>query len=564
MSFKNIGKVKLAILYIAVTFLTSSLFYRYINSDLWLALIIVSLLFLWVFLKEGIEFSIFLLGIFVIGIIININFYNIKVNNVEKIRIERLYSYGGIGNINSRKVFLKGDLKGFCEGQEIISKGEFEKVLDKETGTIGEFKIESSKIIDKSIFTKLSKIKEDFKRELEKNIGMRKASLVTSIVFGRDSFLDSEDEEDMKKFGIIHALSVSGLHIGVIFLIFKKLFKEKVSLCITFLYVIMTGIAFSSLRAFVMLFCASLGTLVKKRYNPLGGIALSSIIIFFMAPYSIFTIGFLLSFSATLGIILFNKRLNRQLFKLPKLLRETISISLSAQVFTIPILIIFFNELSIGFIIGNLILIPVINLILILGIILIATVKIEYVFDFISFIILNVVDFLDSIMNLLDKFTPSLINLNENYGYFYITLIITYYLYKRGVKKIIVFPLSYILFACISLYSINPKILYRREGALIISYKGDRVVLADKNNKIRSIKDKTKASRGYTEFREINIKDECYLKKESNNYILNLYGDKYYLNMTRENKNKEEYDIINFKDKDVNEIIIIGKKLLFK
>ena len=54
MSFRNLGKVKLPILYIAVTFLISSLFYRYLNSDLWLAFIIASFLFLGVLLKENI------------------------------------------------------------------------------------------------------------------------------------------------------------------------------------------------------------------------------------------------------------------------------------------------------------------------------------------------------------------------------------------------------------------------------------------------------------------------------------------------------------------------------
>ena len=118
-------------------------------------------------------------------------------------------------------------------------------------------------------------------------------SLQSNYILERERFLlDSEDEYDMKNFGVIHALSVSGLHVGIVFLIFKKLFREKVSLFITFIYVIMTGIAFSSLRAFIMLFCANLGVMVKKRYNSIGGLSLSAIIIFFIAPYSVFTLGF--------------------------------------------------------------------------------------------------------------------------------------------------------------------------------------------------------------------------------------------------------------------------------
>lgn len=564
MSFRNLGKVKLPILYIAVTFLISSLFYRYLNSDLWLAFIIASFLFLWVLLKENIEFLIFIFVIFIVGICININFYNIKVNSTEKVLIERKYSYGGIGSINSRKIFLNGNLKDFKEGEEVILKGEFKRNVDKETGIIGEYKIKEGNVNSKSIYTKLSKIKDTFKKKLEENIGFRKASLVTSITFGRDDALDSEDEYDMKNFGVIHALSVSGLHVGIVFLIFKKLFREKVSLFITFIYVIMTGVAFSSLRAFIMLFCANLGVMVKKRYNSLGGLSLSAIIIFFIAPYSVFTLGFLLSFGATLGIILFNKELNRKLYKLPKYLREGVSISLSAQIFTIPLLIIFFNELSISSIIGNLILIPIINAILVLGIILILSIKIQFLFDFFSFLILNSIDFLDNIMYGLKELTPSLMYLNESYGYFYITLLIAFYLYKRGVKKGVMIPLAYIIFIMINLYSINPKIIYKKEGALLLSYRGDRIVVSNKKSNIENLKSKTNADEGINEFRKINIKDECYLKKEDSEYILYLYGNKYNLNISSKSKNESEYGIINFKDKDVNEIIIIGKNLLYK
>lgn len=564
MSFRNLGKVKLPILYIAVTFLISSLFYRYLNSDLWLAFIIASFLFLWVLLKENIEFLIFIFVIFTIGICININFYNMKVNNEESVLIERKYSYGGIGSINSRKIFLKGNLKDFKEGEEVILKGEFKQKIDKETGLIGEYKIKEGKVNNKSIYTRLAKIKEAFKNELEKNIGFRKAALVTSITFGREDSLDSEDEYDMKNFGVIHALSVSGLHVGIVFLIFKKLFREKVSLFITFIYVIMTGIAFSSLRAFIMLFCANLGVMVKKRYNSIGGLSLSAIIIFFIAPYSVFTLGFLLSFGATLGIILFNKELNRKLYKLPKYLREGVSISFSAQIFTIPLLIIFFNELSISSIIGNLILIPIINVILVLGITLILSIKIQFLFDFFSFLILNSIDFLDNIMYGLKELTPSLMYLNESYGYFYITLLIAFYLYRRGVKKGVMLPFAYIIFIMINLYSINPKISYKKEGALLLSYRGDRIVVSNKRSSIEKLKSKTNADKGVNEFKKIDIKDECYLKKEDSDYILYLYGNKYNLNISSKSKNESEYGIINFKDKDVNEIIIIGKNLLYK
>ncbi|MGG7077986.1 ComEC/Rec2 family competence protein [Clostridium sardiniense] len=564
MKIFEIGKVKLPILYIAITLLISSLYYRYFDRDLGLAITLVSLLFLWVFLKEGKEFLVFILFVFIIGVLINNNFYNLNINEYETIRVERNYSYGGIGKVDGRKIILKGDLKGCKEGDLILARGSFKRDIDKEKGIIGEFKIKEFKIYNKSIFTKLAKLKEKFKEKLTDNIGIRKASLVTSIVFGRDSTLDKEDEEYMNRFGVIHALSVSGLHIGIIFLIFKKLINEKASLVMTFIYVIMTGIAFSSLRAFIMLLFSNLGFILKRKYNPIGGIAISAIIIFIMAPYCIFNIGFLLSFSATIGILLYSKKIRRKLYKIPEFLGDTISISLAAQIFTLPLLIIFFNEFSIGFIVGNIILIPIINLILIIGVICIGMIGIQEIFDFLSFILNIIINILDDTTDIFINFVPETLNITVEYAYFYISLLITYYLYKRGVKKIIVLPIAYMVFISINLYSLNPKITYRKEGGLVISYKGDRIIVSDKKANMDDLKSKTASSKGYKDFKKINISDSYYLEKEGKDYILSVSGSSYYLNVSGGNKKEVKYDIINFKENEASEIIILGDDILVK
>lgn len=560
----EIGKVKLPILYIAIALLISSLYYRYFDRDLWLAITLVSLLFLWIFLKEGKEFLIFILCIFIIGVLINNNFYNLNVNGYEKLRVERKYSYGGIGKINGRKIILKGNLKDCREGDLILATGSFKRDIDKEKGIIGEYNIKEFKVNNDSIFTKLSKIKEKFKKKLTDNIGVRKASLVTSIVFGRDSSLDKEDEEYMNRFGVIHALSVSGLHIGIIFLIFKKFLNEKMSLIITFIYVIMTGMAFSSFRAFIMLLFSNLGFILKRKYNPIGGIAISAITIFIMSPYCIFSIGFLLSFSATIGILLYSKSIKRKLYKIPEFLGDTISISLAAQIFTFPLLIIFFNEFSIGFIVGNIILIPIINLILITGVICIGMIGIHEIFDFFSFILDIIINSLDDITNLFLNFVPETLNITTEYACFYISLLITYYLYKRGIKKIIVLPIAYIVLISINLYSFNPKISYRKEGGLLISYKGDRIVVSDKKANMNDLKSKTASSKGYRDFKKINISDSNYLEKEGKDYILNVRGTSYYLNVSSGNKKEVKYDIINFKENEASEIVILGDYILVK
>lgn len=562
MNINKIGNVKLSIVYIGVILLISSIYYKYFDSDFGLAIILVSLLFLWIFLKEGLEFLIFSLLVFIIGITVNINFYNFNVESHEKIKLEKIYSYGGLGTVNGRELFLKGDLSNCKEGNVIIAEGTFKKELNKSRGKIGNYEIKKFTIDENNINTKLSNLKYEFKDKLNKNIGLRKSTLITSITFGKEKDLDFEDQEYMKQFGVIHALSVSGLHIGIVFLIMKKLFKEKMAIGLTFLYVIMTGMAFSSVRAFIMLFFINLGSLLKRRYNPLCGIGISLIIIFLMAPYCIFNIGFLLSFGATIGIILFNKDINKKLYKLPTLLRETISISLSAQIFTLPLLIIFFNEISIGFIIGNIIIIPIINLILIISVICLFTIRIDVIFDYLSFLLKNIIGILDFVSEIFIELTPEVLNINEYYGYFYISLLITYYIYKKGIKKIIILPISYIIFIALNLYSINPKIEYKNDGSLVISHRGSRILVSNENIDVNKMKSIAVTNDYYKNVKKVIIKENCYLERLDKDYILYIEDNKYYLNMGWNNKINSKYDIINFKEDEITSIIIIGDNLL--
>ena len=161
------------------------------------------------------------------------------------------------------------------------------------------------------------------------------------------------------------------------------------------MYVIFTGADFSSLRSFLMVCILVLSKEAHKNYSALGALSLSAIVINLIAPYSVFDIGWQLSFGATLGIILYNRKLNKVFYILPKYIRENIALSLAAQVFTLPIIIYTFQEFSITFLIGNILLIPILNLIIIIGNLLLLEVINMEIFDFISFVLMYLIKIYD-------------------------------------------------------------------------------------------------------------------------------------------------------------------------
>ncbi len=90
-----------------------------------------------------------------------------------------------------------------------------------------------------------------------------------------------------------------------------------------------------------------------KTYDPLSSISLGAIILLIYKPYNLFSMGFLLSFGGTLGIILFYKKLLEGFYMLPPKLNEYLSLGLSAQAFIYPILVIAFGKFSINFLIST-------------------------------------------------------------------------------------------------------------------------------------------------------------------------------------------------------------------
>ena len=400
MFIENIEKVKSPIIYITLSFMVSSVFYGIFDEYRWLAFFSASLFFIFIVLNTNKEFFVVIFVLFLIGIVINSNFYRVNLEEkfIGTIRVVEEKSYYNIVEYRGKRV--KVNSKENLElGDRAKLSGVFKKDINKEDGTVGTLEIENQKVLNKDILGNIYSIRKTVYNKLKENLGQRKAALVSSLSFGYSEFLDTEDKEDMRNLGIIHAISVSGLHVSIIFLSLKKLFGNKFAIVLSCLYVILTGIPFSSLRALIMIVCSSSAISLRKSYNPLGGLLLSALIIVLLKPYSIFQLGFILSFGATLGIILFSNKINRYLYKLPKYIANTIALSIGAQAFTLPVMIIAFREFSMWFLIGNILVIPILNFIIILGNLGMVISFIPSIFDFFSFVLLKSIDLLDYLID---------------------------------------------------------------------------------------------------------------------------------------------------------------------
>lgn len=550
------------LLYIFIVFILSSCIYLLFYKNKWLAIVFVSCFFISIILIKKLDLAIILCFFLIIPIINNIFYYNLSLNNNEQIRIISLNNYGGIGEIKGRKVYVSGNLDDIKLGDKIVAKIDFNKDTNIEKGILGEVKIDEYKKLSLDLKGKIYRIRENIFNELREKLGSRRAALITSISFGYTEFLDREDESTMKNLGVLHAISVSGLHMVLVYSLLKKILGDKLAPIVSIIYVIFTGAAISTVRAYIMLLCLSLAIPFRRNYNPLAGLSLAGIILIIYKPYSVFEVGFQLSFLSTLGIILYNKKINKSLFKLPKLLREGTAISLSSQVFTFPFLILYFREFSLGFLAGNLILMPLINAVVILGNMLALVIKFKIIFNYLAFIGYYTTLAIDVISEKLLSVLPSVLYLNEIIAVSYIIVIITIYFYKKGYKNIIYFPVSILFYLLVIIYSPYPKIEYYKEGVLSISYRGERSLFIMKD-KVDISKYKTilLSNKEYKSFKGIKINNNIYIEKSNKNLLITNYGDRYMIKLSSEKIDKI-YDIIDCKQSSYIKIVFLKDKVL--
>lgn len=548
--------------YIFIVFMLSYFSYEMYSKNTILVSFYVVSFFIFIMYFKG-KYIMFILALFFIVALNNIiYFYNYTPGEIEEVRITEVKNYYGKGEINGRIVSLSNVNEKIEVGNKLLVKGKFTENKNIGTGVIGDYKIEDYKILKSDFIDKLYKRRKYVFESIESKLGERKAALITSVSFGYKSELNEDHKELMKNLGISHVISISGLHLVLVYSVLRRLLGVKLSLVLALVYVLFSGASAPAVRAYIMIVILNVGKIVKRNYNPIAALSLSGIILILEKPYYIYNLGFVLSFLATLGIILFNKDLNKKLYKLPNSIRNTIAISLSAQILTLPVIILYFNEVSLNFIVGNIIVIPFINVLVVLGNILIFIVEIPSIFNYIMYICHYIIKYIDIIMYKIDNMSLDLMYFHYTVAYFYIALLMTYYFYKKGFKRFIYYPLIIFFYILVAIYSPLPKIRYYNEGGLLISYKGNRVLIQTKDevdeNKLMAVSLSSNISE---DFNEIIIEKEIKIKRYGENYILQTVNNEYLLFVNYENLNND-YDIIDFRKGDIKEIVIFENEII--
>ena len=256
----------------------------------------------------------------------------------------------------------------------------------------------SFQVAEKENLTLSEKIRQK-RLEVLQNIDQAKLSdkskeFTKGIILADRTEMDRETVEDFSKSGLVHILAISGSHMAIIFwlilLLLKPIFPANfrnvpivISLIFIWLFAIFIDFGSSVIRSCIMITAYYFYVLLQRKPDLLHAMAISGLAILIFDTNQLFDVGFQLSFIAVFGIFWLNEPILKYLPK-PKntvqnFLVNVVSISIAAQVATLPLVIYYFHQYSLISVIANLVVIPFSEVIIIFA--LLMTILLGFGFD---------------------------------------------------------------------------------------------------------------------------------------------------------------------------------------
>jgi competence protein ComEC len=214
-------------------------------------------------------------------------------------------------------------------------------------------------------------------------LNSREYAVISALLLGATDNLDPETIKAYQGSGAMHILSVSGMHVGVIYMVLNFLLfffnkfrygrypKALILIAFVWFYAMLSGMSPSVVRAATMFSFVAFGKVLSKDVNIYNILAASAFLLLMITPNYLTDVGFQLSYLAVFGIVaiypLIYKTIHVRNYVLDKIW-GLISVSLAAQIITAPLSLYYFHQFPNYFILTNLVAVPLSALVMYCGI----------------------------------------------------------------------------------------------------------------------------------------------------------------------------------------------------
>ena len=242
-----------------------------------------------------------------------------------------------------------------------------------------------------NVMRKLESFRYYLKQIIAKNATSPAREVLEAMTLGNQNEIPDEIRDNFSKTGTSHILSISGLHVAMVaatffFLIFFILKSSEwmmlkfnimkiaaaTAFLMVFLYALIAGMGVTVLRATLMAFIFLLALMLGKQKDFYNTLAIAGLLILTISPEALFDISFQLSFASVLSIIYIVPRISfsfpDKMFTFPPWLRSvihyvftTVVVCIAATLGTLPLIIYYFDRVSLVTILANLIVVPLLG-----------------------------------------------------------------------------------------------------------------------------------------------------------------------------------------------------------
>jgi len=270
------------------------------------------------------------------------------------------------------------------------------------------------------------KVREWASAEIQQFIsGSQNQAIARALVLGVTEGIDNDLQGAYAASGAMHILSVSGLHVGIIYGIILFLLTPLshhsssrwlvalLGLICLWAYAFITGLSPSVLRAVTMFSFIAVAKPFAKDTNIYNTLAASAFLLLLYDPYLIMSVGFQLSYLAVVGIVY----LQRPLYLLwepaslfwDKVWQVT-CVSLAAQLATFPLGLFYFHQFPVYFLFSNLVVIPLSVIVLVTGVLLLVVSPMAWLAGLVGILLQFTISFLNGIVFFVEGLPFSVIN----------------------------------------------------------------------------------------------------------------------------------------------------------
>lgn len=292
------------------------------------------------------------------------------------------------------------------------------------------------------------------------------SAFATALLLGDRSSLPGEIVQAYSSSGLIHVLAVSGLHVAIIYMLLQTILSRLLNgrqglllICLLvalWVYAAITGLSASVTRASLMCSLLAVGKHFHRQSGVYNTLSAAALLLVWIQPNWLFDTGFQLSFAAVTGIVYLQPILVKSLYlRHAWLLKiwELSCVTLSAQLFTLPLTLHYFGQFPNYFLVSNLLVLPLTTPILGGCLLLLAVSPIPVLAKLLGWLLSLSIEWLNRLVLFFDTLPAATINgirLDVASAVLLFLLLLTgswWYLYRNTNLKRVFFLLVFVLFS---------------------------------------------------------------------------------------------------------------------